>query len=65
MGQVCEGSLRSLRDDRTSFSDNFDAPFYSSLFVAGDLAYIDEDHFIFIVDRLKELIKVKGFQVGN
>jgi acyl-CoA synthetase (AMP-forming)/AMP-acid ligase II len=29
----------------------------------GDICYIDEDGDIFIVDRLKELIKYKGFQV--
>ena len=29
----------------------------------GDIATIDDDGFLFIVDRLKELIKVKGFQV--
>lgn len=29
----------------------------------GDIARIDEDGHLFIVDRLKELIKVKGFQV--
>lgn len=29
----------------------------------GDVAYYDEDHFFFIVDRTKELIKVKGNQV--
>lgn len=31
---------------------------------SGDIAYYDEMGNIFIVDRLKELIKVKGFQVG-
>jgi acyl-CoA synthetase (AMP-forming)/AMP-acid ligase II len=30
----------------------------------GDIAYADEDGHFFIVDRLKELIKYKGFQVA-
>ena len=30
----------------------------------GDIAHYDEDEFFFIVDRIKELIKYKGFQVG-
>lgn len=30
----------------------------------GDICYIDDDGFIFIVDRLKELIKYKGYQVA-
>ncbi|KAH7484692.1 4-coumarate-CoA ligase 1 [Phytophthora ramorum] len=30
----------------------------------GDVGYIDEDGYIFIVDRLKELIKYKGHQVA-
>ena len=29
----------------------------------GDIGYVDEDGFFFLVDRLKELIKYKGFQV--
>jgi len=31
----------------------------------GDVGYVDEDGNFFIVDRVKELIKFKGFQVRN
>lgn len=30
----------------------------------GDIAHYDEDEHFFVTDRLKELIKVKGFQVA-
>lgn len=29
----------------------------------GDIGYVDDDDEIFIVDRVKEIIKFKGFQV--
>ncbi|OQS01844.1 4-coumarate-CoA ligase [Thraustotheca clavata] len=30
----------------------------------GDIGYIDEDHHVYVVDRLKELIKYKGHQIA-
>ncbi|KAK3123556.1 hypothetical protein QOZ80_8AG0632690 [Eleusine coracana subsp. coracana] len=30
----------------------------------GDVGYVDDDDEIFVIDRLKELIKYKGFQVA-
>lgn len=29
----------------------------------GDVGHIDEEGYVFVVDRVKELIKYKGFQV--
>jgi acyl-CoA synthetase (AMP-forming)/AMP-acid ligase II len=31
---------------------------------SGDLGYMDEDGYVFIVDRIKEMIKYKGYQVA-
>ena len=34
------------------------------MIVSGDIGRVDEDGFLFLVDRLKELIKYKGEQVA-
>jgi len=31
---------------------------------SGDLCYMDEDGYVFVVDRIKEMIKYKGYQVA-
>ena len=36
---------------------------YDGWMRTGDIGYFDEDGNIYIVDRIKELIKVKGLQV--
>jgi acyl-CoA synthetase (AMP-forming)/AMP-acid ligase II len=55
--QVMKGYLNNESATRTSIdADGF--------FHSGDIGHIDERNFYFIVDRLKELIKYKGFQVA-
>ena len=31
----------------------------------GDIGYVDDDNEVYIVDRVKEIIKYKGFQVSS
>eukprot|EP00644_Phytophthora_capsici_P019765 jgi/Phyca11/512180/fgenesh2_kg.PHYCAscaffold_459_\ len=53
----CGGAAMGKEANRTTFTaDGF--------IRTGDIGYIDQDGYVFIVDRLKELIKYKGHQVA-
>ncbi|TVU25687.1 hypothetical protein EJB05_28192, partial [Eragrostis curvula] len=52
--------MKGYRGDKDSTSTILDCEGWLR---TGDICYIDKDGFIFIVDRLKELIKYKGYQV--
>ncbi|XP_045188977.2 uncharacterized protein LOC123546613 [Mercenaria mercenaria] len=55
--QVCLGYLNAPEETKTFFTEDGWAK-------TGDIGCEDEDGYLFIVDRLKELIKYKGFQVA-
>lgn len=54
--QVTRGYLNRPEETKAAFLDGW--------FRTGDLVYYNEDRLLFVNDRLKELIKVKGFQVA-
>jgi 4-coumarate--CoA ligase len=54
--QVMKGYLGNPEATETAFDDGW--------FKTGDIAVVDEDDHWYITDRLKELIKYKGFQVA-
>lgn len=54
---LMKGYFNNPQATRESFTDD-------GFVRTGDIGYIDDDGFVFIVDRLKELIKYKGHQVA-
>ena len=55
--QVMKGYLNNPDATRNSIDED-------GFFHSGDIGHVDEHDEFFIVDRLKELIKYKGFQVA-
>lgn len=64
IGELCFKSLRVMKgyiDNKKATDEMIDNEGWLH---TGDLGYYDQDLQFFIVDRLKELIKYKGFQVA-
>ena len=62
-GEICTKAPMIMKKylHNAEASDNaFDE---EGFFMTGDVGYYDKDGYLFIVDRIKELIKYKGFQV--
>jgi acyl-CoA synthetase (AMP-forming)/AMP-acid ligase II len=53
--------MRGYLDDREATAAAIDA---DGWFHTGDIGHVDADGWLFLVDRLKELIKVRGLQVA-
>uniref|UniRef100_A0A915J912 Uncharacterized protein n=1 Tax=Romanomermis culicivorax TaxID=13658 RepID=A0A915J912_ROMCU len=54
---VCKGYLYNVEATKEAINDE-------GWLQTGDIGYYDEDGFFYIVDRIKEMIKVKAFQVA-
>ncbi|CAK1593354.1 unnamed protein product [Parnassius mnemosyne] len=60
-GEICvKGTIVMKGYIGKERSEDFDE---EGFFKTGDIGYYDEDKYLYIVDRLKELIKYKGYQV--
>ncbi|KAJ1704127.1 hypothetical protein LUZ63_003906 [Rhynchospora breviuscula] len=63
-GEICirgEQIMKGYLNDPTATKNTIDKEGWLH---TGDVGFVDDDNEIFIVDRLKEIIKYKGFQVA-
>nr|6ABH_A Chain A, Red-bioluminescence eliciting luciferase [Phrixothrix hirtus]6ABH_B Chain B, Red-bioluminescence eliciting luciferase [Phrixothrix hirtus]6ABH_C Chain C, Red-bioluminescence eliciting luciferase [Phrixothrix hirtus]6ABH_D Chain D, Red-bioluminescence eliciting luciferase [Phrixothrix hirtus]6ABH_E Chain E, Red-bioluminescence eliciting luciferase [Phrixothrix hirtus]6ABH_F Chain F, Red-bioluminescence eliciting luciferase [Phrixothrix hirtus]6ABH_G Chain G, Red-bioluminescence eli len=63
-GEICFKSQMLMKGYHNNPQATRDALDKDGWLHTGDLGYYDEDRFIYVVDRLKELIKYKGYQVA-
>ena len=64
-GELCFKGPQIMKEyhgDLQATLASFDS---DGFFHTGDVGYYDEDGFIYMVDRVKELIKYKGYQVRS
>jgi len=61
--QLMEGYWNRPADTALVLRDHTDADGTRRWLHTGDLGYLDEDGYVFIVDRKKDMIKTSGFQV--
>lgn len=61
MGHLCKffQVMKGYHKNEEATANAFDGEWFKT----GDVGYYDEQKNFYIVERLKELIKVKGFQV--
>lgn len=53
--------MKGYLNNETATADAIDSEGYLH---TGDIGFYDEDHYFYVVDRIKDLIKYKGFQVS-
>ncbi|KAF5305708.1 hypothetical protein FQR65_LT07605 [Abscondita terminalis] len=62
-GEICVKSLSIMKGYFNNHSATSNAIDQSGFYRTGDIGYYDKNNNLYIVDRVKELIKYKGFQV--
>lgn len=60
---VISGYIKGDKETHTEIDSTWSVIVSGGWLRTGDLCYIDEEGFLYVVDRLKELIKYKGYQV--